>query len=77
MPEQLSLAALIEEQVLLALPLVPAHEAGSPQCRSTAADIVPLAPAAARVAATADAVAAETQTPFANLRDMLGKNDER
>jgi uncharacterized protein len=77
MPEQLSLAALIEEQVLLALPLVPAHEAGSPQCCSTAADVVPLAPAAARVAATADAVAAETQTPFANLRDLLGKNDER
>jgi len=73
----LSLAALIEEQVLLALPLVPAHEAGSPQCRSTAADVVPLAPAAIRVIATADAVTAETQTPFANLRDMLGKNDER
>lgn len=76
-PECVSLSALIEEQVLLALPLVPAHEAGSPECRSTAADVVPLAPAAARVAATADAVAAETQTPFANLRDLLGKNDER
>jgi uncharacterized protein len=77
LPEQLSLVALIEEQVLLALPLVPAHEAGSPECRSKVADAVPLAPAAARVAAQADAAAAETQTPFANLRELLGKNDER
>jgi uncharacterized protein len=77
MPEQLSLAALIEEQVLLALPLVPVHEAGSRECRSTTAEAVPLAPAAASADATADVAAAETQTPFANLRDLLGKNDER
>jgi uncharacterized protein len=78
LPEQLSLAALIEEQVLLALPLVPLHEAGSLECRSTAADGVPLAPpAACSDSATADAAAAETQMPFANLRELLGKNDER
>jgi uncharacterized protein len=77
LPEQLSLAALIEEQVLLALPLVPVHGTGSPECRSTAADRVPLVPAAGSDTATADAAAAETQTPFANLRELLGKNDER
>jgi uncharacterized protein len=77
--EQLSLGAVTEEQVLLALPLVPMHEAGSPQCRSSRAEVVPLArtpadePAADEKAAAED----EKQTPFANLRELLGKNDER
>ena len=66
-----------EEQVLLALPLVPTHEAGSPQCRSTGAEVVPLAPATAVEPAAKKAAEDEKQTPFANLRELLGKNDER
>lgn len=76
-PEQLSLAAMAEEQVLLALPLVPMHEAGSPQCRSTGAEVVPLAPAPAVEPAAKKAAEDEKQTPFANLRELLDKNDER
>jgi uncharacterized protein len=76
--EQLSLGAVIEEQVLLALPLVPMHEAGSAQCRSSGADIVPLVrPPADEPAAATKAAAGEKQTPFANLRELLGENDER
>jgi len=78
MPEQLSLAALIEEQVLLALPLVPAHEAGSPECLPTEAVVVPLAPAALiESAASEEAAVEEKQTPFANLRELLEKKNER
>ena len=76
-PEQLSLAAMAEEQVLLALPLVPMHAAGSPQCRSTGADVVPLARSAADEPAAKKAAADEKQTPFANLRELLDKKDER
>jgi uncharacterized protein len=75
--EQLSLAAVAEEQVLLALPLVPAHAAGSPQCRSTGADVVPLAPAPAHEPAAKKAAEEEKQTPFANLRELLEKKNER
>jgi uncharacterized protein len=77
-PEHLSLAALVEEQVLLALPLVPMHVADDPQCRmdSGVAEGVPVRPlAAARPAA--GAAAEEKQTPFANLRELLGKKNER
>lgn len=76
--EQLSLGAVVEEQVLLALPLVPMHAAGAPQCSSSGSEVVPLArtpaaePAAARAAAED-----EKQTPFANLRELLGKKNER
>jgi len=76
-PEQLSLAALIEEQVLLALPLVPAHEAGSPECLSSEVEVVPLAPASVVDIAAEEAVVEEKQTPFANLRELLEKNNER
>jgi uncharacterized protein len=78
-PEHLSLTAVVEEQVLLALPLVPRHEAGDPQCRPglvSGADVVPLVPSSADRPA-ARAAADEKQTPFANLRELLGKNDER
>jgi uncharacterized protein len=76
--EQLSLGAVTEEQVLLALPLVPMHAAGSPQCRSSGAEVVPLARTpAVESAAAKKAAAVEKQTPFANLRELLGKNDER
>jgi uncharacterized protein len=76
-PEQLSLAALVEEQVLLALPLVPMHEAGAGGC--SAADVVPLAPGSGSRAtvAAAEHVEEEKQTPFANLRELLERKDER
>ena len=78
MPEQLSLAALIEEQVLLALPLVPAHEAGSPECLSSAAEVMPLAPASAvEPAVSQEAAVEKKQKPFANLRELLEKKNER
>ena len=77
MPEQLSLSALIEEQVLLALPLVPAHEAGTGECLSSDVEAVPLAPAAAVGAVAEEAAVEKKQTPFANLRELLEKKNER
>jgi uncharacterized protein len=75
-PEHLSLAALVEEQVLLALPLVPMHEAGEGGC--SAADVVPLAPGhGSREGAAAEPVADDKQTPFANLRELLERKNER
>ena len=65
--ESLSLSALIEEQVLLALPLVPMHDDPA-QCRKSASG--------KRVAKVkAEAQPEDVQRPFANLRDLLG-NDE-
>jgi uncharacterized protein len=78
MPEQLSLSALVEEQVLLALPLVPAHEAGSPECLPSEAEVMPLAPASAvEPAASQEAAVEKKQMPFANLRELLEKKNER
>ena len=71
-PELLSLTELIEEQVLLALPLVPMHEPGDAQCLAGAAVETPAAQAPA-----ARAAAVETQMPFANLRELLEKKNER
>ncbi len=65
--ESLSLAALIEEQVLLALPLVPMHD-DEAECRKSASG--------KRVAKVeAEAVRDDVQRPFANLRDLLGKDE--
>jgi uncharacterized protein len=62
-PERLSLAELIEEQVLLGLPLVPMHSTAE-QCGA----------AVAALAAIEDEAAAdEKQRPFANLRQLLDK----
>jgi uncharacterized metal-binding protein YceD (DUF177 family) len=77
MPEQLSLSALIEEQVLLALPLVPAHEVGAGECLSSEAEVVPLAPASAVEPVAEEAAVEKKQTPFANLRELLEKKNER
>jgi uncharacterized protein len=60
--ERLSVVEVIEEQVLLGLPLVPMH--------ATAADC---GAAAAALAADEDPAADETQRPFANLRELLDK----
>jgi uncharacterized protein len=78
-PEHLSLVALIEEQVLLALPLVPLHEAGAPGCVPVRDDAVSLAPLTDMELDTAQGAAAreERQTPFANLRELLKGNNER
>jgi uncharacterized protein len=62
-PERLSVAELIEEQVLLGLPLVPMH-ATAAQCGAAAA---------ALTADEAEPAADDRQRPFANLRDLLDK----
>jgi len=60
-PGRLSVSELIEEQLLLGLPLVPKH-ATTALCGA--------APAAIAISAT-EAAADETQRPFANLRKLL------
>ena len=61
--ERLSVVEVIEEQVLLGLPLVPMH-ATAAECGA----------AAAALAAVEDEPAVEeTQRPFANLRELLEK----
>ena len=61
--ERLSVAEVIEEQVLLGLPLVPLHE--------TAAECGAVAAALATV--EDEPAVDETQRPFANLRELLEK----
>jgi uncharacterized protein len=61
--ERLSVAELIEEQVLLGLPLVPMHESAA-ECGAVTA---------APVAAEDEPAVEETQRPFANLRELLEK----
>jgi uncharacterized protein len=75
-PEQLSLVALVEEQVLLALPLVPMHAAGDAACRTSGAGVASWVASPAREPAARAAVE-EKQTPFANLRELLDKKNER
>ena len=61
--ERLSVVAVIEEQVLLGLPLVPMHETAA-ECGAVAA---------ALDAVGDEAAADEKQKPFANLRQLLDK----
>jgi len=61
--ERLSVVEVIEEQVLLGLPLVPMH-ASAAECGAAAA---------ALAAAEEEPAAEETQRPFANLRELLEK----
>ena len=61
--ERLSVVEVIEEQVLLSLPLVPMH-AQAGECGIAAA---------AAESKEADAAAEEKQRPFANLRELLDK----
>jgi uncharacterized protein len=66
--ESLSLSALVEEQVLLALPLVPMHDDPA-QCRKSARG--------KRVAKVeAEAQPEDVQRPFANLRDLLEQDEQ-
>jgi uncharacterized protein len=79
-PEHLSLVAVIEEQVLLALPLVPMHEPGTPGCVPAGAEATALEPGSPveRVAAGQQATSRdEKQKPFANLRELLAAKDEQ
>ncbi len=64
-PGRLDLGWLVEEQVLLALPLVPMHEPGS--CGETAPIPAPLEAGEPGESAQRDS----RQKPFQNLRDML------
>jgi uncharacterized metal-binding protein YceD (DUF177 family) len=69
------LSWLLEEQLLLALPLVPAHPSSDDCVASTAA--------MARASSVADepkvpvAMTPETQRPFANLRDLLNTGPQK
>jgi uncharacterized protein len=64
--EHLALATLVEEQVLLGMPLVPMHDEGTP-CARDAERERPL---------TASAVVPEDrQRPFANLRQLLDTDE--
>ncbi len=65
-PERLSVTELVEEQMLLGLPLVPLHDDES-ECGAIEAALPVVAE---------DAPAEEKQRPFANLRELLGE-DER
>ncbi len=60
-PERMSLAGVVQEQLLLGLPLVPRH-LDSGQCRRN--DELP-------TVRTSSPAAEDTQRPFANLRDLL------
>jgi uncharacterized protein len=63
--EHLSVAELIEEQVLLGMPLVPLHEDES-QCGPSAAPQAVVEPGSA---------AEEKQRPFSNLRELLDQGE--
>jgi uncharacterized protein len=64
--ERLSVTELVEEQVLLGMPLVPMHEEGSP-CARDAARARPLTPDVE--------VPVDRQRPFANLRQLLDTDE--
>lgn len=64
--EHLPLAGLVEEQLLLGMPLVPMHEEGTP-CARDAARARPLTPDAE--------VPVDRQRPFANLRQLLDTDE--
>jgi uncharacterized metal-binding protein YceD (DUF177 family) len=61
--ERLSLTEVIEEQILLGLPLVPMHTAGE-QCGEVPQEVTGKEPVTA---------AEDKQRPFANLRELLEK----
>jgi uncharacterized protein len=65
-PERLSVTDLVEEQILLGMPLVPMHEDAAECGESAAREHI----------VAAEAPAEDKQRPFANLRELLEK-DER
>jgi uncharacterized protein len=67
---RMEFAALVAEELLLALPIVPLHEQG--QCQPLAAPMSDGAAQASRASATAEESAGQTTTrPFADLRALL------
>jgi uncharacterized protein len=63
--ERLSVTELIEDQLLLGLPLVPMHE-DEAECGAKAAP---------KASVGTDPTAEEKQRPFANLRELLDKGE--
>jgi uncharacterized protein len=63
--ERLSVTELVEEQMLLGMPLVPMHE-DEDGCLDAAAPVT---------AVEKDSTAEDKQKPFANLRELLGKTE--
>ena len=61
-PRKLDLAALVEDELLLALPIIPQHEAG---------DACELPATSAAAVAGPQAEAPEMRRPFAGLKDLL------
>jgi uncharacterized protein len=71
---RLSLAALVAEEVLLAIPIVPLHDAGL-GCAAATPDASVATPAGSKAAAVEEGA---TVRPFADLKALLergGKND--
>jgi uncharacterized protein len=71
---RLSLAALVAEEVLLAIPIVPLHDAGS-GCAAATPDAAVAAPAGTKAAAVEEGASVR---PFADLKALLergGKDD--
>jgi uncharacterized protein len=63
--ERLSVTELVEEQMLLGMPLVPMHE-DDDECRDAAAPVTTI---------ERDSTVEEKQKPFANLRELLDKSE--
>ena len=61
-PRKIDLAALVEDELLLELPIIPQHEAG---------EACELPDPSAAVAAEPEAKAPEMRRPFAGLKDLL------
>jgi uncharacterized metal-binding protein YceD (DUF177 family) len=64
-PERLPVGELIEEQLLLGMPLVPMHGSGA-RCPDGAGD---------KATVVSDAKVEDRQRPFANLRELLDKSE--
>jgi uncharacterized protein len=74
---RLELSWLLEEQLLLALPLVPTH-ASTAECEQSSAANGSAAPAVAVAEMESPSVKAqETQRPFANLRELLNTEPKK
>ena len=69
---RLSLAALVAEEVLLAIPIVPLHDAG-PSCAAAAPDAVAATPAGPEAAAIEEGA---TVRPFADLKALLERRSK-
>jgi len=69
---RLSLAALVAEEVLLAIPIVPLHDAGA-GCAAAAPDAAAATPAGTKAAAVEEGASVR---PFADLKALLERRDK-